>query len=308
MITKLNPYYITGFSDAESFFNVTISPKQSGGYQVTLRFGIGLHEKDLPLLKNIQKYFNNIGTISVRKSKNSKNAIAYWSVRKFDDINQVIIPHFNEYPLLSQKKADFLLFEKIALLMNNKEHLTDEGLLKIVAIKASMNLGLSDNLLISFPEVIPYERPIINTLSIPDPNWIIGFTDGDGSFFVNTVKTNNLLTHKIKLMFRIAQNSRDLNLLNLIIKYLDCGTIQRKGNSGSQMYMIDYNVSKFNDIYTKIIPFFEKYKLSSSKYLDFLDFCEVAHMIKDSLHLTSEGITKILEIKAKMNSNRSFMQ
>ena len=53
MITKLNPYYNTGFSDAESFFNVTISPKQSGGYQVTLRFGIGLHEKDLPLLKNI---------------------------------------------------------------------------------------------------------------------------------------------------------------------------------------------------------------------------------------------------------------
>jgi hypothetical protein len=63
-------------------------------------------------------------------------------------------------------------------------------------------------------------------------------------------------------------------------------------------------VSKFNDIYTKIIPFFEKYKLKSNKNLDFLNFCEVAHLINDSLHLTPEGIAKILAIKAKMNSNR----
>ena len=218
--------------------------------------------------------------------------------------NEVIINHFNKYPLLTQKRADFLLFEKIALLMNNKEHLTDAGLHKIVAIKASMNLGLSEKLSISFPEITPCERPIVNILSIPDPNWIIGFTDGDGSFFVNVVKTNNLLGHKVKLMFRIAQHDRDLNLINLIIKYLNCGTTQRKAYSGSQIHIIDFNVSKFNDIYTKIIPFFEEYKLKSNKNLDFLNFCEVAHLINDSLHLTPEGIAKILEIKAKMNSNR----
>lgn len=297
-------WYLTGFTDAEGFFNITISPKQSGGYQVSLRFGLQLHEKDLPLLKILQEYFNGIGTIDVRKRKDSKNALAYWSVRKFDDIINVIIPHFNKYPLLTQKRADFLLFEKIALLMNNKEHLTDAGLHKIVAIKASMNLGLSEKLSISFPEITPCERPIINILSIPDPNWIIGFTDGDGSFFVNVVKTNNLLGHKVKLMFRIAQHDRDLNLINLIIKYLNCGTIQRKAYSGSQIHIIDFNVSKFNDIYTKIIPFFEEYKLKSNKNLDFLNFCEVAHLINDSLHLTPEGIAKILAIKAKMNSNR----
>jgi hypothetical protein len=297
-------WYLTGFTDAEGFFNVTISPKQSGGYQVSLRFGLQLHEKDLPLLKILQEYFNGIGTIDVRKRKDSKNALAYWSVRKFDDIINVIIPHFNKYPLLTQKRADFLLFEKIALLMNNKEHLTNAGLHEIVAIKASMNLGLSEKLSISFPEITPYERPIVNILSIPDPNWIIGFTDGDGSFFVNIVKTNNLLGHKVKLMFRIAQHDRDLNLFNLIIKYLNCGTIQRKAYSGSQIHIIDFNVSKFNDIYTKIIPFFEEYKLKSNKNLDFLNFCEAAHLINDSLHLTPKGIAKILIIKAKMNSNR----
>lgn len=31
-------------------------------------------------------------------------------------------------------------------MINHKEHLTEEGLIKIVAIKAAMNLGLSDKL------------------------------------------------------------------------------------------------------------------------------------------------------------------
>lgn len=37
------------------------------------------------------------------------------------------------------------------MLIQNKEHLTIEGVNKIVAIKASMNLGLSDELKVAFP-------------------------------------------------------------------------------------------------------------------------------------------------------------
>ena len=44
-------------------------------------------------------------------------------------------------------------------LMSRKEHLTIEGLHKIVdasrSIKASLNLGLSDKLKVAFPNVIP---------------------------------------------------------------------------------------------------------------------------------------------------------
>ena len=39
--------------------------------------------------------------------------------------------------------------------MNRGEHLTIEGLQKIVAIKASMNRGLSDKLKQAFPNIIP---------------------------------------------------------------------------------------------------------------------------------------------------------
>jgi len=63
---------------------------------------------------------------------------------------------FLNYSLLTQKKADFLLFKNIIDLMKNKEHLTLEGLKKIVAFKASINLGLSELLLNEFSDIIDH--------------------------------------------------------------------------------------------------------------------------------------------------------
>jgi hypothetical protein len=45
----------------------------------------------------------------------------------------------------------------VILLMSQKEHLRIEGLKKIVAIKASLNLGLSDEFKCSFPGVKPVQ-------------------------------------------------------------------------------------------------------------------------------------------------------
>ncbi len=58
----------------------------------------------------------------------------------------VIIPFFDKYPLISQKRADFEIFKKIIELINNKQHMTSEGLEKIVNLKASLNTVNSDKL------------------------------------------------------------------------------------------------------------------------------------------------------------------
>ena len=55
-------------------------------------------------------------------------------------------------------------------LIKNKQHLTKEGLDKIVGIKASMNLGLSDQLKIAFPNVPYIDRPLVQNKKISDPN------------------------------------------------------------------------------------------------------------------------------------------
>jgi hypothetical protein len=62
-----------------------------------------------------------------------------YNVTSLQDLTNVIIPHFDKYPLITQKLADFILFKKVIDLMNRKEHLTLEGIEKILAIKASIN-------------------------------------------------------------------------------------------------------------------------------------------------------------------------
>jgi hypothetical protein len=55
--------------------------------------------------------------------------------------------------------------------VNNKAHLTVEGLNQIVNIKASLNLGLSDMLKSEFAGYTPVKRPVINYHNvILDPN------------------------------------------------------------------------------------------------------------------------------------------
>lgn len=91
--------------------------------------------------------------------------------------------------------------------MNNKAHLSIKGLYSIVNIKASMNLGLSKLLKTEFKEFNPVERPLINIKTIINPNWISGFSTGEGCFDVNIAKDLSCKTgYKVQLRFRISQH------------------------------------------------------------------------------------------------------
>jgi hypothetical protein len=161
----LDPLFISGFVDAEGCFSVSLVENSSytSGYQVYLSFSIGLNKKDLVLLKSIQAYFGGIGSIT----NAGKDSIQY-KVTFIDDL-KVIILHFDNYSLITQKQADVLLFKQaFDLIARKKKHLTSDGLMKIASIKASMNLGLSERLSNSF-KVIPVDRPIVSNQKIPSP-------------------------------------------------------------------------------------------------------------------------------------------
>jgi hypothetical protein len=116
-------------------------------------------------LEQIKSSFEDVGGIY----KKGKILLNDYSVRSVKDL-AVIINHFDKFPLLTQKRADFELF-KIALdLMKHKEHLTIEGIHKLIAIKASMNLGLSEDLKVAFPNTHPVPRPVVENQEIKDPH------------------------------------------------------------------------------------------------------------------------------------------
>ncbi len=140
-------------------------------------FSITLHKKDIDLLHKIKAFFGNIGLVT------QWSRFAIFKVQSIEEISGNIISrglpassrfsggrsHFDKYPLITQKKADYLLFREIIIMMLRKEHLNKQGLQSIINIKASLNLGLSEDLKLTFPETKPVARPIVSDQKIPDP-------------------------------------------------------------------------------------------------------------------------------------------
>jgi hypothetical protein len=187
-------------------------------------------------------------------------------------------------------------------MLNDKSHLTIEGLEKFIALRASVNLGLSPNLKASFSNVIPVQRPLVKDQQIKDPQWLAGFVSGDGGFFIKIQNSSSgdKIGAKLSLKFQITQHSKDEQLMKSLVSYLGCGRYEaRSGDPGVQAG--DFVVTKFTDIAEKIIPFFNKYTIRGVKALDFSDFSTVAEIIKNKDHLTPDGLDQIRRIKAGTN-------
>ena len=295
---QLHPYFITGFSDGESCFHVVIqkSLTHKTGWRVCPTFSIHVHTKDKALLKKILAYF---GVGEIRKS--GKNSYQF-TVRDSKGL-KVIIGHFDKYPLLTKKLADYLLFKRIVKLMEGKEHLTLEGLQEVINIKASMNKGgLPEGLKPVFPETKPVQRPVVELRSIPDPNWLVGFTDAEGCFMIKITKSStNKVGLQVLLKFQVTQHFRDNELIKSFIAYLGCGNVELYPGG----LAVNFIVSKFTAISEKIIPFFDRYQLQGEKRLNYLDLVKVAELMRNKSHLTPEGIEHIRLIKSGMNRKRN---
>ena len=304
-LSKLDPWFVTGFCDGEASFSVSISIdkriKGRVGWVVKPSFQISLHSRDMKLLLQLQEFFA-CGSIVSKNNRSEKS----FRVNSLHDLTNFIIPHFVNFPLLSQKAADFELFKQIVKLINNKIHLTDVGLQQIINIRASINLGLSDLQKSKFINYKPVPRPIINYTEIPNGNWIAGFSSGEGCFLVNISPAPlgdkskiSKRPQNIQLIFKISQHQRDKKLLELISKYLNCGAIY----SHSENAFV-FTVGKFLDLNNKIIPFFKEHSIQGIKQLDYQDFCEIATLIGEGKHITTTGIAKIKLIKDRMNTKR----
>ena len=92
-------------------------------------------------------------------------------------------------------------------------------------------------------------------------NWITGFVDGDGCFFIQ--KTASTIRHR----FIISQDKRSVDTLYAIKEKLKCGSVHKAGKN-----MMAFEVSSKKSLETIIIPFFNKYPLQTEKRKDFYKF------------------------------------
>jgi hypothetical protein len=121
-----------------------------------------LHKKDISILEQIKNTLQ-MGNIRTR----SESVVSYKIGSKKE--LQLLIDHFDKYPLVTCKFSDFLLFKQCFEIIKKQKHLTENDLLKILGLKNELNLGLSNKLKESFLNIIPVSRPNYVFKGIPDP-------------------------------------------------------------------------------------------------------------------------------------------
>jgi len=289
---KRHPGWLTGFIDAEGNFTITLynTNRSKVGYEVNVAFQVCLHRRDEAILNAIKGYFG-VGRVYLRGD------VAEFKVRSVKYFESIIV-HFEQNPLITKKSEDYLLFKKGVEIIKRKEHLSSTGLNKIIALRASMNKGLSSELLEAFPEIQPVQLPLSPSKKITDPEWLAGFTSGEGTFYVNVRERSDRPGYIIQLIFKVSQHIRDELIIRSLIEYFDCGNIYKDKD------MVTYRVQKFSDIDNKIMPFFSKHRIGGVKYLDYLDWCKAVELVKNKDHLTEGGLAQLRNIKAVMNLAR----
>lgn len=302
---SLNPWFITGFTDGDGSFAVSIAKKKSGiGWKIQPIFTIGLDPKDLDLLVQIKAYFK------VGKIYTSTRGIVYYTVGSTKDIIKYILPHFDKYTLATLKLKDYLVFKEIVLLMGKGEHKSLPGLLKIFSLRAILNKGLPAFIKAEYPDIIPAIEPKFKLSFNLNPHWLSGFITAEGSFFISLYPNKQRKAgYAVSLVFSLSQHTRDIELLERLVNYLGCGIIREVHNRDTAEWVI----AKSADINLKLIPFLTKHTLSASrppgtpwspsggvKLLDFERFKKAYNLIEKKMHLTSEGISSIKAIKDAM--------
>ena len=136
---------------------------------------------------------------------------------------------------------------------------------------------------------------------IPDnlnPNWVAGFMEAEGCFFVKSF-INSKKKLQLVLGCQVTQHSRDSMLIEKFTSFFNCGRLE----TTREIYK-NFVVTKLLHINEIIIPFFEKYPILGIKSKEFNDWKRIAFLMTSKAHLTEEGAKEILKIKSNMNASR----
>jgi hypothetical protein len=102
--------------------------------------------------------------------------------------------------------------------------------------------------------------------------WLVGFTDGDGTFSI--VHQNG----KWSLTFKLSQHEYNIRLLNFIKSQLGIGNI----NKEVKTKMVNYRIRDRKKLAEVIFPIFNKYPLLTTKYFNYLKFKKAYRILEDT--------------------------
>ena len=130
--------WLSGFTDAEGCFNVSITSnaRYALGHVVKMRYL--LDQKDSAILHTIQDLFG-FGKVTIRSKT---DGVYRYTATGFKSMKDVI-SYFKVFPLLTKKALSFDKWLTIHNLVINKLHLTEEGLAQVRALQKQININNS---------------------------------------------------------------------------------------------------------------------------------------------------------------------
>ena len=293
--SKLNPYYVTGFTDAEGCFSIF----KQGDY-FKFRFQIKLHCDDRPLLEYIQNRLQ-IGKV-YPLNQNSQTDYAKWVVVSKKDLSK-LIQIFEINPLNTTKYLDYINWKEAFLLyfslQTNNISLQEEVKTQIFNLKSCMNENRTN-----------FDYPQDHKVKIT-PYWLLGFTEGEAHFGVNKIDFSQAyaleqIHYQQKIIESIREFLQSINIdffKNSMIKsnIISIHNLPARSTSKPKIRITIRNLKYLSEV---LIPFFDKYPVLGVKSLDFTDFKKVAGFMQNKEHLTDEGLTEIIKIVEGMNLDR----
>ncbi len=131
------------------------------------------------------------------------------------------------------------------------------------------------------------------------PDWVVGFTDGEGCFHVSVVRNpKTALGYQVIPEFVIVQHERDIQILYALKRFFRCGVVRR--NHGDRWA---FRIRKLSCL-RQVCDFFTKHPLKTKKNVDFIRFRRIITKMEEGLHLTPEGLLDIIQIALSMNTGK----
>jgi len=143
--------------------------------------------------------------------------------------------------------------------------------------------------------------------------WVVGFVDGEGCFSIGFVKQPDrdnrrgyITGYQIFHEFAVTQGQSSLPALEDLQKFFGIGKIyvnKRYDNHKEHLYR--YVVRKREDLFEVIIPFFQNYRLKTSKAKDFDKFSQCMEIVNQGRHVKHDGMLEIAQLVETMNHKKS---
>jgi len=140
-----------------------------------------------------------------------------------------------------------------------------------------------------------------------NPEYVVGLVDGEGSFtiYVRNPDVEKTVARRVVVepKFYIKLIERDKDILYALQDFFGCGSVYfQKDTRPNHQHCYRYEVFRWEDLQTIIIPFFTKHKLRFvSKRNDFEIFCSMMALLTQGVHKTDTGLRKLFKLKQRMH-------